>query len=459
MNLKDLIKSESDKIEFKTSLSDLDRTVEIISGLANASGGKILVGVSNSGKVLGIEIGKDTIERVTNKILTNTEPKIYPKITVQEVDGKKIIVIDIKESMDKPVLAFGRPFKRVGKSTVKISKDEYERMILEKHKDKIQFDIQICEARFEDIDEEKVKWYLEKREKFRGIPKPKEMDFEDLLINIGAAKKTEKGIKLNNAGLLFFGKNPQRFIPQVRLMLVRFEGTEISRTTLDSFDCSGTLWEMLEQAEDFIRKNIRLFGFRTQFSFRRIDKSEYPLDAIREAIINALIHRDYFATPDIKVFIFDDRIEITNPGSFPEGVTPEKPMHVPRNHVLCQLMKDIGFIEKYGSGIYFMKNICKEYGIPEPKFEIDEYWTKVIFKSGGKAIVIPEIEKLGVELNDRQRKILGVILEYGKITNKEYAKIFQISRNTATNDLAKLADIGLIKRIGKGRGCYYVPKF
>jgi ATP-dependent DNA helicase RecG len=88
---------------------------------------------------------------------------------------------------------------------------------------------------------------------------------------------------------------------------------------------------------------------------------EYPIAAIREAIINALIHRDYLISSDIRVFIFDDRIEISNPGPFPEGVTPERPLHIARNPILCQLMRDIGFIEKYGSGIYFMRDFCKEW--------------------------------------------------------------------------------------------------
>jgi ATP-dependent DNA helicase RecG len=96
-------------------------------------------------------------------------------------------------------------------------------------------------------------------------------------------------VKPTNAGSLFFDKNPQRFILQSQLRLARFAGKELSRDFLGRLDCSGTLWEIVEQAEDFIRKNIRLFGFRTEFTFRRIDKSEYPLKAIREGINKRLI--------------------------------------------------------------------------------------------------------------------------------------------------------------------------
>ncbi len=154
---------ETEGIELKSSLSKPEEIVEAVSGLSNAKGGKILIGISNTGRILGIKIGKDTVERLTNKIAQNTDPKVQPRISIKEIDKKKIIVIDVKESIDKLVLAFGRPYKRVGKLTVRMSKDEYERLILEKHKEKLRFDNQICEeASLEDIDEKKVRWFLRK---------------------------------------------------------------------------------------------------------------------------------------------------------------------------------------------------------------------------------------------------------------------------------------------------------
>jgi ATP-dependent DNA helicase RecG len=121
-------------------------------------------------------------------------------------------------------------------------------------------------------------------------------------------------------------------------------------------------------------------------------------------------------------------------------------------------MYDVGFIEKYGSGIYMINELCKEWGIPRPEYELSEVETKVIFRSSGKAIVISEIEKLGVELNERQREGLKIIFEKGRIINADYAKMFKISRNTVTNDLSNLVEKGLIKRVGRGRGSYYAPK-
>ena len=164
MNLKKIIsQGESETVEFKKSPSESKEIIRTISAFANTKGGTIFTGVSNSGNALGVEIGNDTIERLVNQITQNTDPKVHPHITVEKIDEKQIIVIKVKESSDHLVLAFGRPYSRVGKSTLQMSRDEYERSILEKHKDKLYFDSQICkEAALGDIDNIKVKRFLER---------------------------------------------------------------------------------------------------------------------------------------------------------------------------------------------------------------------------------------------------------------------------------------------------------
>ncbi|MBU1923432.1 MAG: putative DNA binding domain-containing protein, partial [Candidatus Omnitrophica bacterium] len=280
--LKGLIE-EGENIELKSSLSLTNEIIETVSAFANTKGGKVIIGIDGGGRIIGVQTGKDTIENLANRIAQNTDPKIHPRISVKEVEGKKIIVIEVKESLDRLVLAFGRPFKRVGKATMRIGKDEYERLILEKHKDRFQFDKQVCEeAGLKDIDDRKVKAYLKLREKNRNISSKIKIPLDQLLVNIKAAADK----KPTNAGILFFGKNPLKFISHAQLRLVRIKGVKIYGNILDRLDCNGTLWEMVNQAEDFIRKNIRLLGFRTEKSFRREDKFEYPTRALREAIIN-----------------------------------------------------------------------------------------------------------------------------------------------------------------------------
>jgi len=452
-----LNEGESERVESKPSLSQTDKILECVSAFSNTNGGILVIGVRDSGEVIGVDIGKRTLESLANTIKQNTDPKVYPSISTEVFDAKHVVILEVEEGKQKPVLASGRAYRRVGRTNQKLGSEAIRNLALETSK--VYWDERVCEdASLDDIDEDKITDYLEKRQELRGVKKPEKMALKTLLLNIKAAKEVDGKIKLTNAGILFFAKHPQRFILQSQLRLARFAGTELTRDFLDRLDCSGAIWEEIEQAEDFIRKNIRLFGFRTGFSFGRIDKLEYPMKAIREGVVNALIHRNYYEPADTRVLVFDDRIEIINPGSFPEGVTPEKPKHVPVNPVLCQLMYDVGFIEKYGSGIYMINELCEDWGIPRPEYDLSEIETKVVFRSGGRAIVISEIEELGVELNERQMVGLKIIFEEGKITNANYAKMFEISRNTATNDLSNLVEKGVIKRVGRGRGSYYAPR-
>src|SRR3989339_2037944 len=160
MTKKDLLLKfeESETIELKSSLSQTKEIVETISAFANTFGGKIIIGISNSGQIIGVEIGKSTIENLTNKIRQEIDPKIHPRINIKKAGNTKIITIEVVPSHDKLVLAFGKPFKRVGKSTVRMSKDEYENSILEKHQHTLQFDKQICkETALKDIDWDFIK--------------------------------------------------------------------------------------------------------------------------------------------------------------------------------------------------------------------------------------------------------------------------------------------------------------
>jgi ATP-dependent DNA helicase RecG len=459
MDLKELIeRGETQCLEFKESSGLKDEIGETISAFSNSDGGTVIIGVSNSGGVHGVDIGKNTLEELANYIKRNTDPQAFPSVKIQEIGGKKVVMIEVEESQEKPVFFKNHAYKRVGKTNQRISSSELRKLAKESG-ERVYWDEQICEdASLEDIEEDKVRWYLERREKIRKVKKPEKMDIDTLLLNIGAAKKVNSEVKPTNAGILFFGKNPQRFVLQSQLRTARFAGKTLTRDFLDRLDCLGTLWEMVEGSEDFVRKNIRLFGFRTEYSFQRIDKLEYPIKAIREGIINALIHRNYFEPADTRVAIFDNRIEIISPGSFPEGVTPEEPKHVPVNPVLCQLMYDAGFIEKYGTGIYMIKELCEEYGIQEPEYEISNVETKLVFRSGGMAVVISEIEKLGVKLNERQSRALKYAFREGFITNKIYAEINEVSNKTASLELRAIVRMDLLGVEGRGRSTKYVPK-
>lgn len=460
MNVEELrqvvTRGESRTVEFKKSLADLDRIVEVLCGFANTRGGTVFIGVRNSGQLIGVDISPSTEERLMNKIADNTEDSLSPKVdTIRLKKGKSVILLSVKESKNKPHTAFGRAFRRIGTVTKKMPKKEYDELVLEKNADKTRWDIAVCKgAAIYDLNKRKIRKYLAMREKERNIPAKLRMGLEQFLKNIGAL--TDRG-EITNAGMAFFGKSPKRFILNVQLRLVRFKGVDRTGLILDKLDCQGVLWEMIDQGEEFIRKNIKLIGYIPKNSWRRKDTFDYPVEALREAIINAAIHRDYWQSGEVIVYIFDEHIDIVNHGGFPKGVTPRHPKHKPRNPLLSQYMYDIGYIEKFGSGIFKIREMCEENGNPPPEYETDKHSTVLTFKALEPQVTVEQSKEM-LDLNDRQLKALDYARSHGSISSGELMRITKVTRRTAIRDLNDMVDKGYLIVAGAGRSRRYRPR-
>jgi len=450
MNLEN--KKESETLEFKKSVGEWKEIIETICAFSNTRGGEILIGINNSGEVNGVEIGKNTIEDLTNKIKENTDPEIYPRITTRIINNKTIIVVRIRESNDHLVLAFGRPYKRVGKSTVRMSKDEYEWLILEKHKEKLYFDSQSCEgAKIEDIDEEKIKWFL------RKVKEEKNLDINPTISPKEALRKLNLLVdnKLTKAAILIFGKIPQKFFIQSEVRCARFKGIKAVKPFIDMKVIGGSVYEQIDQTEKFVLFNIKKSAWIEPGKIERQERWEYPPDAIREAITNAIAHRDYNSSASVHISIYDDRIEVWNPGKLPQPLTPNdlKREHksIPINPSLANLLFLIKYIERWGTGTNDIVKWCKEYELPEP-----------IFKeaAGGFAVILRKLhipEDLeSIELNERQKKVIEYLKKNKRITNREYQNLCpDVNRETLRKDLIDLINKNIAVRKGERRGAYY----
>ena len=444
---------ENTTTEFKENFDQ--ETIETAAAFANSNGGVILIGVSDTGEIRGITIGKETLRNWSNRIAQTTEPRVVLEIESIDIAGKSVLLIRISESSLKPVSVKGVCYKRVGNSNRVMSPQEIAQMHLNATGQSWD-QLLVTRAGMDDIDEKKVEWYLTRREIIRNVSKPQDMSIAAFLKNINGISDDETP---THAGLLFFSKHPlRRFFYNAQLRVVRFKGTSILHPVIDRLDCSETLWENVNAAEEFIRKNIRLLSFRTSRSFQRDDKFEYPLDALREAIINALIHRNYQETADVRVFIFDNRVEVINPGTFPEGVSPDRPSHKPANPTLSQLMFDVGFIERYGAGIRMMKRLSAEWGNTEPRYEFHPLQTTIIFDSPIQESTFIEIDDISAQLNERQKNAFSYVQRHGEIAKGKYMEINQVSHRIAYEELKDMTDKGLLSMVGKGRGTKYVRK-
>ena len=353
------------------------------------------------------------------------------------------------------MLAFGRPYKRVGKSTVRVSKDEYERLILEKHIDKFQFDTKIClKATLKDMDKEKLKWFLRKAREERNCDIDPGIPIKEALSRLNLMQEE----KLTNTAVLLFGKDPQRLFPQVKIRAGRLKGIR-GLDFIDMKILEGAIPELREKAMKFIMEHIRHGVF---FDVnRRYDKWEYPLRAVEEVLNNALAHRNYFSNAEIQLSIYDNRIEVWNPGELPRQLTPEdlKREHksIPRNKLLADKLFLIKFIEQWGKGTNRIVDEMKQSNLPEPKFQNLSGGFEVTLIGPGKSFE-KKIEKEQLhelEINKRQRKAIKYVVKEGTINRREYMKLNQISHTIAHRELKELVEKGIFRKKGAGKYVRY----
>ena len=448
--------NESITVEWKPSLSQISEIINTISAFSNTEGGRIFIGVSKSGHLLGIQIGKDSIENLANQISQHTDPKVHPRITIRKVSGKEIIIIDVKRSPDKLTLAFGRPYIRVGKSTMKMSKDEYERLILEKHKDKLQFDKQVCEkASLTDIDWEFVKkdfiplYENASGKKITGTPKA-------ILESLGCIKNDRP----TNAGIILFGEAPQKFFMNAYIALARYGSEEVDVKRLDYKEFTGNLFQQIDSCSKYIKENISVMSQLRKDRVQREDIPEYGWFSIRELITNAVCHRDY-SNMGTKVIIkmFSNRIEFYNPGGLSKGITPKNiaEMQFSRNPVIAKILAKVEYIEELGEGWNKILREHREHPLrPKlPTVKTDDYAFLVnIYSTKGEFVETKEI----LELSERQEKIVSYLKDNKKINTTSCTKLLDISNDTALRELTKLKSKGIIAKKGVGRTTYYVLK-
>ncbi|KAF5434005.1 ATP-dependent DNA helicase RecG [Candidatus Methanophagaceae archaeon] len=437
-------KGETESLEFKESLRLKEELGQAISAFSNANGGSILIGISDAGTCIGVEIGRNTLEELANYIKRNTDPAIFPSMKTEQIENKEIVVIEVKVGSEKPVFFRNHAYKRVGKTNQRISSSEIRKLAKESG-ERIYWDEQVCEGvNFGDINERKVKWFLKDARKQRGLNLSEDAPIEEALMKL----KLLRNGKLTNAALLLFFKEPM--VLQSEVKCIRFSGNEPIKPYTDFQTIEGTVFDLVDKAEDFVLRNIRKSIRLVPGKVQREEKYEYPPDAIREAVVNAVAHRDYESPSKVQVRIFDDRIEIWSPGTLPDVITIEdlrrEHVSVPRNPLLFKQLFWVKYVEDVGGGTLDMISQCRDWGIPEPVFEHISGAFVVTFRLPP---TVGDLERLG--LNERQIKAMDYIVKKGSISNKEYTSLNSISRKTATIDLTQLVTKGLLIRVGEGK--------
>lgn len=433
---------EGTTLEFKEGLpASLARDFV---AMANTIGGRILLGVRDDGAVVGMKDKNDLRARVQD-IARNCDPPV----TVLVEPVADVMVIHVRESEAKPVQCSEGFFWRQGAATQKLTRDEIRDFF--RAEGAIRFDLSPC-PRFrypQDFDRAKYNAWL----RLSGITgKPRT---EDVLVNIEGAERSGGKLLFRNAGVLFFAKNVRHFFPQAYITCLLARGTS-KADILDRKDFDGGVVADIEDAMRFIARNTRA-AWRIE-AIQREDIPEYPMKALREAIINAVMHRDWFMDgANVFVELYTDRIEVVSPGALPKGMTPADLGRkcVRRNALIADLLQRIDFIENAGTGIKRIRDEAREGGYPEPIWEVNGF-TTVIFRPNPEVRAVAaaqsgaQVEAHGAQSKAQSRaqslQVLSV-LSHGERSATELAEAIGLRSKTGAlkRTLSELLSGGLIQ--------------
>lgn len=444
-----LKEGEGYKIEFKENINGLDK--EIVS-FANASGGKIFLGVTDNGEPKGITISNKLKSQIQD-IANNCRAK--PFILLEEVGN--VLIVNVREGTDKPYECALSFYKRIGPNSQKMTRNEIIEIF--KAEGKIRFD-ELIEPKFnypKDFDRNKLSSFLE----LAGLSKLTKREF--VLSSLSVVEKQEGNLYFNNAGVLFFAKDPQKFIPWSVFTVVLFKNTE-GTDVIDRKEITGGLFEIVNKVMDFVRLYTKV-AYRFTGMPKRENIYEYPFEAIREAVINSVMHKDYFEHGHNNILkFFPDRIQIENIWSKPKDFMLGKTIFR-RNQVISDLFARIHFGEKIGSGMERIREYCKKENTPFPDIHFTETHFYVVFKQSREYLKLSAKEQetsqiTGEKTMEKTRektreKIIRLIEENSYITVEELAKKTGLTIKGIEWNIKKLKDENILKRIGPDKGGYW----
>jgi ATP-dependent DNA helicase RecG len=486
--LKMLVKGgETNTVELKLAAPRAVDLAERLCGMANARGGILIIGVEDSThKVVGVpdeRIGEtlDVILRAARQVIRPELVLNPPEPEVYMLAGKKLLVATILPT-DGPVYQAGGIFWiRQGTQTRALSMAELSEMIYDRGLRDWELEA-AYNATMEDIDLEKVQSFIAQRSS-SGRQSGRFKDRERVLIGMRCALEVSSGtIVPTNAGMLFFGHSPQDHIPQSEVVCVLFRESVGASRYADRKIVTGTLQDVIDNTEAFLNRYIAV-GARIE-GWKRIDIPEYSIEVLREAVINAVVHRDYSKRGErVRVFYYPDRVEVHSPGLLLPGITVEQMERGEvqsklRNPVLGGLLSSIpGYMEQIGSGVRFMLDETKRMGLPAPQFRQMGEFIVTFYSAPALRAPQPQLQYKGEtlweenedslpeivvqnrhaeQIEKRLIQALNYVQEHGFITNGIYRQLTGVTDRTAHRDLEKLVERGRLKGTGQRAARRYV---
>jgi len=437
---------ESSKLEFKAYLPKNEQIINTVIAFCNMHGGKLIIGVSDNGEIVGVPEKKahEAMESLNQAIYAACAPPILPQIYQQHIHEKYLIVIDVSAGMQKPYykksLGLDKgTYIRLGRSTVKADADLIEELKIQA-RGKSYDQMPIHHASIDDLDTKKIESFLKAR---RNSVKVALSD--ELLKAYEIIVEQHSHIYPSICSMLLFGKDPQRYLTESYILCSHFSGLK-GREAIASQVCNGTLYEQFDAAYDFILG--RLQRSYTIKGKRREEKLEIPPIAIREVLMNALLHRNYHLKSPIKIAIYDNRVEVFSPGVFPGAIDInqlESGITYTRNVAIAKILWESGYIEKMGSGFITLFESYREAGLARPE---------IIEGANFVKCSLYRERRIDVKTDDASR-ILGLFQRFDEVSRSDIVEQLKIPKTTVGRILGKLVTSGKLIRIGSGRNTRY----
>lgn len=434
---------------------DIDQLAMTLVAFANGDGGTLVLGVDANGKPNG-RVYPEDVEGVLRRAEMQCRPPVHTGWEQIELAGASVVAVTVARTGELHSLADGRVVIRMGTENRPLGGEAIRQLAASKSSGEYEAEA-VPGAKRSDLDDEIIAEYTTNRveRQRRSIA----VTPDELLREIGAID--DRGAP-TVAGVLLFCKNPQQFLPQSGLVFVKFIGTEPrGEGGLPGYgrreEIGGPLARVIETAWNVVREEMRVGAVVK--GLEREELTEYPLFAVREALVNAVCHRDYrLKGRRIEIRMFSDRMEVISPGGLPGFITVDNLVeeHFSRNPRLVSGLFQWGYIEELGLGIDRMIEEMTQAGHAPPLFKAQPHSFTVILSNIKERRATPVWEKT---MNERQARALSYLRERGQITSREYQQLCpDVSPETLRLDLVDLVDRGVVLRIGAKKGTYYILK-
>ncbi|MDO5523866.1 MAG: ATP-binding protein [Bacteroidia bacterium] len=432
-----IAKGESKTLEFKSNFNT--ETIETLVAFANAKGGQVVIGINNKNEIIGVNINPESVQNWINEVKNKTQPSLYADAEIFTDNNKKIVVLSVSEYPIKPVSTKGKYFLRISNSNHLLTISELVDMHLRTFNTSWDFHTG-PHLKLEDISLDKVQTIIDERNRLGGKIQDDPLTFliKNELLRDGA---------VTHAAYLLFAKNNTLI---TTIEMGRFQTDIVIK---DSTRTQADILTQINDVIDFVKKHINKEIIITGDP-QNTQRWQYPIEAIREIVINMIVHRDYRSASDSIIKIYNNRIEFYNPGCLPENISindllENRYRSTPRNKLIAEQFKSLGLIEKYGSGIRRIIESFKAENLPAPKFEhISDGFMVTVFTDDVTSKVTDKV-------TDNQLTIMAAIRENDTITTAELAIKVNISQRKIKENIAKLKAIGFLERVGSPKSGHW----